>query len=63
MPARRAATLLDAEKNFERAMRVALSGGNYFGAVVAEYHRAHGLFAQGRLREAHLILRAEKEDL
>ncbi len=42
---------VDAEKNFERAMRVALSGGNYFGAVVAEYHRAHGLFVQGRLRE------------
>ena len=33
------------------AVVFALSGGNYFGAVVAEYHRAHGLFAQGRLRD------------
>jgi LuxR family maltose regulon positive regulatory protein len=41
----------DAEKKFEKAMTVALSGGNYFGAVVAEYHRAHGLFSQGKLRE------------
>ncbi len=41
----------DAEKKFEKAMNVALSGGNYFGAVVAEYHRAHGLFSQGKLRE------------
>jgi LuxR family maltose regulon positive regulatory protein len=41
----------DAEKKFEHVVGVALSGGNYFGAVVAEYHRAHGLFMQGRLRE------------
>jgi LuxR family maltose regulon positive regulatory protein len=41
----------DAEKQFEHVIGVASSGGNYFGAVVAEYHRAHGLFAQGRLRE------------
>jgi LuxR family maltose regulon positive regulatory protein len=41
----------DAECKFEHAMEIALSGGNYFGAIVAEYHRAHGLFVQGRLRE------------
>ncbi|HSQ16812.1 MAG TPA: hypothetical protein VLM83_03870 [Anaerolineales bacterium] len=41
----------DAERKFEHAMGIALSGGNYFGAIVAEYHRSHGLFAQGRLRE------------
>ncbi|RPI84456.1 MAG: hypothetical protein EHM41_13340 [Chloroflexi bacterium] len=41
----------DAEKKFEHVTGVASSGGNYFGAVVAEYHRAHGLFAQGHLRE------------
>jgi LuxR family transcriptional regulator, maltose regulon positive regulatory protein len=40
-----------AEKKFEQVIGVASSGGNYFGSVVAEYHRAHGLFAQGRLRE------------
>jgi LuxR family transcriptional regulator, maltose regulon positive regulatory protein len=40
-----------ADKMFEQVIVVASSGGNYFGAVVAEYHRAHGLFAQGRLRE------------
>ena len=42
----------EAEKKFEHVVGVALSGGNYFGAVVAEYHRAHGLFSQGKLREA-----------
>jgi hypothetical protein len=31
---------VDSEQKFEQAMRVAMSGGNYFGAVVAEYHRA-----------------------
>lgn len=41
----------DAENQFSQAIRVALSGGNYFGAVVAEYHRAHGLLAQGRMQE------------
>ena len=41
----------DAEKKFEHVIEVALSGGNYFGAVVAEYHRAHGYLVQGRLRE------------
>jgi LuxR family transcriptional regulator, maltose regulon positive regulatory protein len=40
-----------AEKKFEQVIAVASAGGNYFGAVVAEYHRAHGLFSQGRLRE------------
>ena len=43
--------VMDAEKKFEHVVGVALSGGNYFGAVVAEYHRAHGLLAQGKLRE------------
>jgi len=42
----------DAERKFEHAVEVASSGGNYFGAVVAEYHRAHGLLAQGHLRDA-----------
>ena len=41
----------EAEKKFEHTVGVALSGGNYFGAVVAEYHRAHGLLSQGKLRE------------
>ncbi len=41
----------EAENKFEHVTGVASSGGNYFGAVVAEYHRAHGLFAQGRLQE------------
>ncbi|HMN60169.1 MAG TPA: LuxR C-terminal-related transcriptional regulator, partial [Anaerolinea sp.] len=41
----------EAEENFKHTIGVALSGGNYFGAVVAEYHRAHGLLAQGRLRD------------
>lgn len=49
-----------AEKNFEHAMGVALSGGNYFGAVVAEYHRAHGLFSQGKLRETIEFCRKKK---
>ena len=37
----------EAEIKFEHVVGVALSGGNYFGAVVAEYHRAHGMFSQG----------------
>ncbi|MDW7657255.1 MAG: LuxR C-terminal-related transcriptional regulator [Bacillota bacterium] len=41
----------DAEKRFAQVVDVALSGGNYFGAVVADYHRAHGLLVQGRLQE------------
>jgi LuxR family transcriptional regulator, maltose regulon positive regulatory protein len=41
----------DAERKFEHVVGVALRGGNYFGAVVSEYHRAHGLFSQGRLRD------------
>jgi LuxR family maltose regulon positive regulatory protein len=41
-----------AEASFEHAVRVASSGGNYFGSVVAEYHRAHDRIAQGRLRAA-----------
>jgi LuxR family maltose regulon positive regulatory protein len=52
---------VDAEKKFERAMNVALSGGNYFGAVVAEYHRAHGLFVQGRLREVIAFCEQKKQ--
>jgi LuxR family transcriptional regulator, maltose regulon positive regulatory protein len=40
-----------AEEKFKQVIEVASAGGNYFGAVVAEYHRAHGLFSQGRLRE------------
>jgi LuxR family transcriptional regulator, maltose regulon positive regulatory protein len=38
-----------AEQQYEQVVSIALSGGNYFGAVVAEYHRAHGLLTQGRL--------------
>ena len=41
----------EAEIKFEHVVGVALSGGNYFGAVVAEYHRAHGMFSQGRLTD------------
>ncbi len=41
----------DSEKKFAHVVGIALRGGNYFGAVVAEYHRAHGLFSQGKLRE------------
>ena len=41
----------DAQKRFEQVVGVALKGGNYFGAVVAEYHRAHGLLMMGRLQE------------
>jgi LuxR family transcriptional regulator, maltose regulon positive regulatory protein len=52
----------DAEKKFEQVVRVALSGGNYFGAVVAEYHRAHGLFVQGRLREVVEFCRQKRKD-
>ncbi len=40
-----------AEDNFEHTIGVALSGRNYFGAVIGEYHRAHGLFVQGKLRQ------------
>lgn len=41
----------DAETRFAQAVGVALSGGNYFGAVVADYHRAHGLMVQGKFQE------------
>lgn len=51
-----------AEKDFEHAMSVALSGGNYFGAVVAEYHRAHGLFSQGKLRDAITFCRNKRAE-
>jgi LuxR family maltose regulon positive regulatory protein len=51
----------DAEKKFEHVVGVALSGGNYFGAVVAEYHRAHGLIAQGRLRDAIVFCQEKKK--
>jgi hypothetical protein len=42
-------------------MRVPLSGGNYFGAVMAEYHRAHGLFIQGKLREVIAFCEQKKK--
>lgn len=42
-------------------MHVALRGGNYFGAVVAEYHRAHGLFVQGKLREVLAFCQQKKQ--
>jgi LuxR family maltose regulon positive regulatory protein len=51
----------EAEKRFEEAMQVALRGGNYFGAVVAEYHRAHGLFAQGQLRKVLAFCQQKKQ--
>lgn len=41
----------DAEKKFSHVAGVAISGGNFFGAIVAEYHRAHGLLSQGNLHE------------
>jgi len=51
----------EAEKKFEHTVGVALSGGNYFGAVVAEYHRAHGLFSQGKLRETIAFCQQKRE--
>ena len=51
----------EAEKKFEHVVGVALSGGNYFGAVVAEYHRAHGRFSQGKLREAIAFCEQKRE--
>ena len=51
----------DAEIKFDHVVDLALSGGNYFGAVVAEYHRAHGLFAQGRLREVVAFCQKKKK--
>ena len=51
----------EAEKKFEYVIGVALSGGNYFGAVVAEYHRAHGRFSQGRLREVITFCEQKRE--
>lgn len=53
--------VVDAEQKFERVVGVALSGGNYFGAVVAEYHRAHGLLVQGRLRETIAFCEQKKK--
>jgi len=50
----------EAEANFKHTVSVALSGGNYFGAVVAEYHRAHGLHTQGRLRDVLAFCREKK---
>ncbi len=51
----------EAEQRFEKAMNVALSGGNFFGGVVAEYHRAHGLFSQGKLRAALAFCQQKKQ--
>jgi LuxR family maltose regulon positive regulatory protein len=51
----------EAEKKYEYVVGVALSGGNYFGAVVAEYHRAHGLFTQGRLRDVITFCQQKKK--
>ncbi|MBE0695443.1 MAG: hypothetical protein IH586_00815, partial [Anaerolineaceae bacterium] len=51
----------DAEKKFEHVVEVALQGGNYFGAVVAEYHRAHGLFSQGKLRDVIAFCHQKKK--
>jgi LuxR family maltose regulon positive regulatory protein len=51
----------EAEKKFEHVVGLALSGGNYFGAVVAEYHRAHGLFTQGRLRDVIAFCNQKRE--
>ena len=52
----------DAENKFKNVIGVAISGGNYFGAIVAEYHRAHGLLAQGKLRETiEFCLQKKKE--
>ncbi|HSM23471.1 MAG TPA: LuxR C-terminal-related transcriptional regulator, partial [Anaerolineaceae bacterium] len=52
----------DAEKKFHHVVGVAISGGNYFGAVVAEYHRAHGLLSQGRLRETVAFCQQKKKE-
>lgn len=51
----------EAEKRFEHTVEVALSGGNYFGALVGEYHRAHGLFSQGKLRETIAFCQQKKK--
>ncbi|MDO9087232.1 MAG: LuxR C-terminal-related transcriptional regulator [Anaerolineaceae bacterium] len=52
----------DAEKKFHHVVGVAISGGNYFGAIVAEYHRAHGLLSQGRLRETIAFCQQKKKE-
>jgi len=52
----------DAEKKFHDVVGVAISGGNYFGAIVAEYHRAHGLLSQGRLRETIAFCQQKKKE-
>jgi LuxR family transcriptional regulator, maltose regulon positive regulatory protein len=49
-----------AEEKFKHVIEVASSGGNYFGSVVAEYHRAHGLLAQGKLREVISFCRQKR---
>jgi len=41
---------------------VAISGGNYFGAIVGEYHRAHGMLSQGRLRETVEFCQQKKKE-
>jgi LuxR family maltose regulon positive regulatory protein len=40
-----------AEEKFKHTIRLALSGSNYFGAMVGEYHRAHDMLAKGKLYE------------
>jgi LuxR family transcriptional regulator, maltose regulon positive regulatory protein len=50
-----------ADKKYEEAMKMAMSGGNFFGAVVAEYHRAHDMFEQGRLTETVEFCQQKKE--
>jgi LuxR family maltose regulon positive regulatory protein len=52
----------DAEKKFHHVASVAISGGNYFGAIVAEYHRAHGMLSQGRLRETVEFCQQKKKE-
>jgi LuxR family maltose regulon positive regulatory protein len=52
----------DAEKKFHHVASVAISGGNYFGAIVGEYHRAHGMLSQGRLRETVEFCQQKKKE-
>ena len=41
----------EAEIKFEQTIRIALSGNNYFGAMIGEYHRAHDFLEQGKLQQ------------
>jgi LuxR family maltose regulon positive regulatory protein len=52
---------VEAEKKYEQTVAIALSGENFFGAVVGEYHRAHGLFEQGKLTEVVEFCRQKKK--